>query len=180
PELLGARVQLRPVAPHDHQWLYENAVATGAGHRWRLHGLVPGPDAFLAGFYDGAAASLMVERRDPLESIGVIQLWNLDQLSRTGQLNVFIADDFQGLGWPMEGLVLATRFVFEAYDLRKLYAEVLQPQMANFESLVGWALEREGLLRAHRYVMGDLVDCHVLAIYRDRYEELSEGWSTIR
>jgi hypothetical protein len=176
PKLDGSRVRLRPVTPSDHLWIYEAAVAGGAGHRWRLHGLLPGPDAFLAGFYDGATASLVIERRDPVEALGIVQVWNLDQLSRTAQITFFLADEHHGLGWPMEGLILATDYAFRAHDLRKLYCEVLEPQLPQFESLVGWALEREGLLKGHQYVLGELVDCHVLAIFRDRFDELIERW----
>lgn len=175
--LHGRRVRLSPIVPADHEWVYTTAVATEAGHQWRLHGAMPGPDEFFRILFAGAAATFVARRAGSDEPVGVVQVWNLDQLSKTAQLSVFLADEFVQLGWPFESVVLAANHAFLAYDLRKIYLEVLEPQMVGLESLVGWALEREGLLREHRYVMGSYLDCHVLSLTRSRFDEIAQQWS---
>lgn len=176
--LSGSRVRLRPLLPDDHEWLYTTAVTSEAGHRWRLHGALPAPDQFFANVLGASSANLVIGRHDRPDRLGFIQIWNVDQLSRTGQLTVFLADEHVQLGWPMEALILAAGHAFSALDLRKLYLETLEPQLAPFESLIGWVLEREGVLRDHQYAMGELHDCHVLALYRDAYVQALDEWTT--
>ena len=172
----GRYVRLRPVSPADYGWLYEVGVQTDAGTRWRLHGEVPHFDQFIGGLLSNATATFVIEGHDGA-LLGMTQIWNLEQLSRHAQITAFLAPDAQGTGWPMEGVAMCMDYAFRAYDLRKLYLETLDSELQEFRSLVGGVLREEGCLRGHRYVYGEYVDLHVLALYREDFDQLMERLS---
>jgi RimJ/RimL family protein N-acetyltransferase len=169
PVQVGRYTRVRPVTPDDYGWLFDLAVATPAGSRWRLHGELPTFDAFVTGLLRGATATCAVEALDG-GPIGMVQLWQHDLLSRHAQLTAFVDPAVEGRGWPLEGVVLFVDYAFAAFDLRKLYLETLATELPAFASLVGTVLREEGCLRAHRYVFGQHVDCHLLALYREDFE----------
>jgi RimJ/RimL family protein N-acetyltransferase len=100
----------------------------------------------------------------------MVQLWNLEQLSRHAQVTALLPEEFQGAGWPLEGVALCVDYGFRAFDLRKIYLETLSSELATFRSLLGGLLQEEGRLRGHQFVFGEFVDLHVIAIYREGFD----------
>lgn len=170
PVRTGRYTRVRPVTPDDYGWLFEVAVLTDAGSRWRLHGDVPTFDAFISGLLQQSPATCVIERLSGGDRLGMVQLFQHQPISRHAQLTAFLDPSAEGLGWPLEGVLLFVDYAFAAFDLRKLYLESLTTEVAQFESLVGDVLREEGRLVGHRYVFGQYVDCHILALYRDDFE----------
>ena len=168
PVRTGRYTRVRPVTPDDYGWLFHVAVSSDVGARWRLHGDVPTFDAFIGGLLRDSPATCIIERLSG-EPIGMVQLWQHQAISRHAHLTAFLAPGAEGQGWPLEGVVLFVDYAFRAFDLRKLYLESLSTELRTYESLVGRVLHEEGCLIGHRYVFGELVDCHILALYRDEF-----------
>lgn len=173
PVRIGRHTVVRPVAPEDYEWLFKVALHTPAGSRWRLHGEMPTYDQFIATMLAGAKATCIIEGVDG-QPLGMVQLWHHDGLSRHAQLTAFLSPEAEGRGWPLEGVLLFIDYAFAAFDLRKLYVEALEPELASYRSLVGSVLKEEGRLRDHQYLFGQYVDGYLLAIYRPDFAAFFE------
>jgi hypothetical protein len=73
----------------------------------------------------------------------MVQLWHHDALSRHAQITAFLSPEAEGRGWPLEGVLLFIDYAFAAFDLRKIYVEALEPELASYRSLVGTLLREE-------------------------------------
>jgi RimJ/RimL family protein N-acetyltransferase len=167
----GRHVLVRPIVPGDYEALHQMAVMTPAGAKWRLFGEVPLYEEFLRILFMDAKVTSIVQNLETRQAIGMVQLWSHDPLSRTAHITAFLDPAFHELGWPLEGIGLFVDYAFTAFDLRKIYVEVLETSLDQYRGLVGRVLVEEGRLKAHRYVMGELVDCYIFALYRDVFEE---------
>lgn len=76
---------------------------------------------------------------------------------------------------PMEGLRLMIEFVFYAFPIRKLYAEVLEPNLEQFGRGFPRLLEEEGRLKEHAFVGGTYVDQVILSLTRSRWFDDPRG-----
>jgi hypothetical protein len=163
----GRHVTLRPLRPDDYGPLHEIALFTDAGSRWRLHGGIPPFDKFVSLLLDGAPATFAIEHNDDSRLIGMVQLWNYNAMNHNGHITAFLHPSARGRGWPLEGVLLFVDYVFPVFDLRKLYFESLETEVAQYGSIVGPILRPEALYREHQWAFGRLADCHVLALYRE-------------
>lgn len=171
----GRHVTIRPILPADYGWVYETAILTDAGARWRLHGQAPPFDVFLSSIlFQGAAATFMICRRETEERIGVAQVWNHNPAARNAHITAFTHPAFRLKGWPMEGFVLFADYAFWAFDLHKLYLESMAGEADQYRSLVGTYLRQEGNLRDHRIIGREWHDCHLFALYRAECDALTE------
>jgi len=75
----------------------------------------------------------------------------------------------QGNGLMAEATRLFVSYIFGEFDLRKLYAESLEPNYEQFAHGAGRLFEVEGRLRDHEYVGGRYVDALLLAAHRDTW-----------
>ena len=163
----GRHVTIRPLRPDDYGVLYEIALFTDAGTRWRLHGGVPPFDEFVKLLLQSAPATFAVQANDDGRVLGMVQLWNYNGMNRNGHITAFLDPAVRGRGWPLEGVLLFVEYVFPAFQLRKLYFESLETEVGQYGSIVGPILQVEALYREHQWCFGRLVDCHVLALYAE-------------
>ncbi len=172
--LTGSNVVVRPIRPDDYGWVFDAAMLTPAGFRWRMHGEVPVFDYFVRRLLDPAKLTCILEQRDTHQPFGVVQLLDHEPLNQTGHLSVFVLPSHELKGWPIEGVFLFCDYAFRALNLRKIYLESLETEAATYRSMVGGLLQEEGVLREHRYVMGEFVDAHIYALYRRDFEEIAD------
>ena len=69
----------------------------------------------------------------------------------------------------LEGVALLVSYLFETFDLRKVYAETLESNFAQFALGEGHIFDVEGRLREHEYVHGRYQDLVLLAVFRDSW-----------
>lgn len=169
PSTTGRHVLLRPIASADHEWLYRQAIDSTTGSRWRLHGMIPSADTFLNVLYGGAELSFLVVDRADGSRLGMVQLLGLHERHRFAYLSTFFGAEAQQKAWPLEGIALFLRYVFAAFQLRKIYVESLSPETEQYKSLIGDFFVEEGVLRQHENVFGTYYDMHIFAIYRERW-----------
>jgi [ribosomal protein S5]-alanine N-acetyltransferase len=169
----GRHVTIRPLHPNDYTPLYDLALFTDAGSRWRLHGDTPTQDKFLQILLENARVTFAIERNVGRDLIGMVQLWMHDPMNRNGHITSFLDPSVRGRGWPLEGVILFVDFVFRVFNLHKLYFESLADEYSQYGSIVGSILQQEGLLRDHTLVFGEWADYHVLALYKDDVPKLT-------
>lgn len=167
PARTGHRVRLLPltgVNPSEALDLYlrgDNFV------RFRLRGTTPSPEAFARMLWDRVLCQFAV--LEAARVVGVVTAFEPDLRNRHVHVAVVTRDD-AGKGAGMEGLALLLDHLFAEFDLRKVYAEVLEPNAEEFLSGLGRLATVEGRLVDHEYMDGGYHDMLVVAISRDRWE----------
>jgi RimJ/RimL family protein N-acetyltransferase len=166
PQLEGRRVRLRPVLPEDTPWLLDLMALPELGYQWRN---VPGtlnPEQFAVQLWQGVLTQLLVTHKSSGRKLGLVVAYQPSPLHRTAYIAMVLDPGAQRLGWPIEGFRLFMRYVFEAYDLRKVYAEAIDYNLAQYSSLIGRGARREAHYREHVYMAGAYHDVYVIAFYR--------------
>lgn len=164
--LEGPRVRLVPLgAQHEAE---VHALYTSGSHltRYRLRGATPSPEAFHQSLWDRVLAQFVVVGDGRV--LGLVSAFQVDFRNRHAHIAVVArADAPPGAG--MEGTGLLVEHLFSEFDLRKVYAEVMEPNGSGFASGTGGIFEVEGRLTDHEYLDGEYHDMLIMAISRERW-----------
>lgn len=163
----GRRVRLTPLSGIHHSDAYELFTTGDHLTRFRLRGATPSPEAFLRVLWDRVLAQFAV--LDGRRFVGVVSAYEADLRNRHAHVAVVVRPDAP-VGAGVEGLALLVDHLFDEFDLRKVYAEVLEPNAAAFGSGVGSVFAVEGRLRAHEYLGRAYHDMLVLAVTAEEWE----------
>lgn len=170
--MAGRWARLRHLRPVDVQALYEIANDPAIAFRWRYRGHTPSFEEFSQSMKQGVLAHFVVESVDG-EFAGYVVAYNADHRHGIVYLAVMMRPDLRGVAWPVEGAILFIDYIFTVWNLRKVYAETLSFNFAQFSSWSGRAFDVQGVLTDHEYYDGSYWDLYVLATTRDQ-------WNTFR
>ncbi len=167
---LGRGPTLHMPTQRDFDYLLELHASGEHLVRYRLRGVTPSPDSFHRLLWEGVTAQFVV-RSETGSPIGLVSCFGADFRNRHAHIGV-LGDP----GWRNSGLLIAGawRFIgylFSEFDLRKLYAEVLESNFEHLATGTGRLFEVEGRLSRHEYLDGDYQDLFVLALDRERWRE---------
>ena len=170
PRLVGRTVRLRPVDGRDYEFLY--GLYSDGDHlvRYRLRGRTPGPEAFVRYLWDQVLAQFVVETPDG-RPVGVVSSFEPDFRNRYAYIAACAVAEFESTGLVLEGVALLVSYLFETFDFRKVYAESLEMNYANFSLGEGRVFDVEGRLKGHEYVHGRYEDVLVLAVHREPWRQ---------
>ncbi len=169
--LAGPRVALRPVAPEDLRPLWALATDPRTRQRWRWRGHTPTLEEFGRSISAGVLSQFVVVRVPRLEPIGHLTAYAADLSDGYAYVALLMAPEVQGTGMGAEAMVVFARHLFASWNLRKLYLEVPEFNLAAFASILRRLAVEEGRLRQHRFWDGRFHDQVVLAVYRERFSE---------
>jgi RimJ/RimL family protein N-acetyltransferase len=170
--LVGRSVALRPVNQNDYDFLRQAEVSEQLGPRWRFRGSVPAPEMYPQALWQGVTAQFaIVDARSPAP-IGLVSLYNVEHAHGTGYIAVADLGSGGGPTHVVQGAILFLSYVFKVWNLRKLYAEAYEYNLAQFDSLNGRVLHEEGRLSEHAFMGGRYWDLVTLALYREEWA----GW----
>lgn len=171
--LVGRSVLLRPIAAMDYELLYAWSTTPPTSSTWRFRGAIPNPETFASLFWTDVTAQFAVtSSEDPAELLGLVQLFNVDASNRVGYLGLMVGPGLRRHPTSAaEALALFLPYVFEHFDLRKVYAETSEAALDGIDRVIaGWPfVEEEGRLRDHLYLDGAYHDLRVLAVHRDSF-----------
>ena len=169
--LVGRRVRLRPVEPEDHAFIRQLETAPLALQNYRQRAVLTPPEQYVAGLWSGVLVQFVVDRLDAERAapIGLVVAYGADLRNGHCALAVVVHQEFWGLGWHLEAVEMLIDYLFVNFPFRKLYAEVLEPNLARFGVLAGGLFTVEGRLREHEFADGRWVDHVSLALYRDTW-----------
>lgn len=170
-------VALRPIDPGDYAPLRRLELSLTLGPRWRHRGATPSPEAFAQTLWSGVLAQYLVDVGRGGQPLGLVTAYGADLQSGTAWL-AFAR--FPGTGHPAAFAIGARRFVdhlFATWPLRKLYAEVLAPNLAAFEGVTDRVFVAEGCHRDHAFLDGSYVDQHLYALWREQWQAATARWS---
>lgn len=171
PVLEGRFVRLRALVPDDLAWIHQMSTDPILGFRWRHAPGSVDPATFAAQLWTGVALQLAVVEKRAARPIGLTICYGMDQANRTAHVAGVFEPSLHKTGWVVEALPLFVRHTFAAFDLRKLYAEVVDFNLAQYATVLGRRVHREGVLREHWWIGGAYRDVHILALLRDEWAE---------
>lgn len=174
--LATRRVELRPVAPPDYEWLHELTTRHDNLVRWRDRGYTFRIEEWVDRLWAGVAAQFVVEDRAAHRPIGLVTLYNLDARNRHARAATIFDDARSEPGWRLEAFGLLLGYAFDVFDVIKVYAEVVDFNFAAFSSGLDDLFVEEGLLVDYEYAQGRHWPVHVLAFPRDRFERFRAAW----
>jgi len=167
--LCGDKAFLRPVLPADYDHLYLEEF-TGELGMFRHQGHTPPPETYAQSLWSGVLCQYIVAGVNDLVPIGIVTAYKADY--RNG--HVFLAGmsfpDARGTTASAEGFELFVEHLFGAFPFRKVYAEILEPNLEQFDSVVGNLFLEEGRLRGFLFMNGAYVDMITLTLNRDAWE----------
>jgi len=159
--------------PGDYEYLYGLETGSPTATRWRFGTATVSTESYVHLLWQGVVANLLVTSLEAGGApVGLATIYGADPVSRTAHFAILGEQEEFRTGRLIEGLALLLQHGFSSWGYRKLYAEVLGPNLGQFESAVGTYCEIEGRLRSHSLVDGRYVDKYLLAVY-------AEVWSAV-
>lgn len=173
--LAGKSISLRPVLPADVEFLYEQEVSSQLAFRWRLGGEHPNPYHYGESLWSGVLASFIAVSSEADDRVGVFTAYNADFRNRHAYLAgaLFPAGPngaFRRAFVAVEAMSLLIEYCFRGWDFRKLYLEVGEYNLPQFESMIGRVAVEEARLASHIFFDWNWWDLVTLAIWRDTWE----------
>jgi len=163
---------LAPVGPGSIDFLYQLATDEATGWRWRFNGIVPRREAFEQSLWNGILTQFIVYEITGETMIGSVVAYNADLNHGFAYVAVAMTSEAMGSGAGIEAADLFGAHLFGCYRLRKLYLEVPEFNIGQFETAIGWLFREEANLVGHLYYWGRYWDRRILAVYREDYESI--------
>ena len=172
PSLEGSRVYLRPVTEADYGFLFALSTDEATGYRWRFRGETPSPEGFTHAIWHNTIAQFIVCSNASDEPVGHVVGFNANMRHRHAHVAMVVRPDRAGRSWALEGAALFIDYLFANWDFRKLYAEVVDFNLAQFASITDLpAFAVEGRLTEHEYYGERYWDVVVVALRREGWQE---------
>jgi len=102
--------------------------------------------------------------------IGIIQICNIDWISKICELGIVIGDkNMQGKGYGTEAMSLLFGYAFYTLNLRKILLHVvsLNDNAKTLYDKLGF--REEGRLSKHFFVVGDYHDIYILSLFKEDF-----------
>jgi RimJ/RimL family protein N-acetyltransferase len=171
PSLEGRRVYLRPVTDADYGFLFALSTDEATGFRWRFRGETPSPESFSHSIWHNTIAQFVVCSNTTDEPVGHVVAFNADMRHRHAHIAMVVRPDRAGRSWALEGAQLFIDYLFANWEFRKIYAEVVDFNLAQFGSIADLpAFRLEGRLSEHEYFRGRYWDVVIIGLRRDDWE----------
>lgn len=158
--------QLEPINPEVLPYLYQLAISSDVGYRWRFRGAVPDVPTFESTFWQGSLAQLVAIDLHTEMPAGHVVCYNPDPGQGYAYLGAVFGPEHIGDGRSVDAVRCFVRYVFTTWSFRKLYMEVPGFNHAQISSGEGVWFDVEGRLRGHDYYAGRWWDHYTLAVYR--------------
>jgi RimJ/RimL family protein N-acetyltransferase len=162
-------VYLRPISDRDYEWIRATELAGEDGLTYRHRGLTPSPEQFAHTLWHGVVAQYVVSSTTG-QPMGTVTSYGADFRNGWAYVAAFLLPEFRGFGWPLEGLEIFISRVFDAFPFRRLYFDVLEPNLNQFGFDLGGIIQTIARFPSHEYVCGEYVDRIVLSIERSDWE----------
>jgi len=155
-------------------FLHHLATSERTGFRWGIVGTIVPTESFAESIWNGIWCQFIVANRVTNEPLGIVMGYRPNFNDGHASVAQVMVDEAQGSGLGIEGLGLFVNLLFQSFNLRKLYFEVLEYNISRFRDTVGTWLKEEGRLKDHSYFAGRWWDQSILALYRDDFNQKAQ------
>ncbi|CAO5244475.1 GNAT family N-acetyltransferase [Frankia sp. AgKG'84/4] len=156
----------------DLPFLYALATSTETGYRWRYHGRIPPMDKFEADLWQNVLAQFVVRRRADGEPVGQVVCYSPDINNGHASLGAVFTPRVSGSGQALQVVRRFLDYLFANWRFHKIYLEMPEHNYDTIRSGDGKVFEVEGRLKRHLYHGGRYWDQLILAVTRERFQEL--------
>jgi RimJ/RimL family protein N-acetyltransferase len=164
----GSFTRLEPIQNEHLDFLYRLSIGEETGFRWRFVGSMPSPEAFRSTLWSGVLCQFIVIENGGGQPIGTVVAYNADLHAGFAYVGVCMSPTARRTGIGIDALRTFLGCVFGTWNLRKIYIEVPEYNLSQFESGYAESLfVEEGRLREHVYYGHEWWDVVILAVYRD-------------
>lgn len=170
PRLDGVEYYLRPVVPGDYETLRMIELHPETIHTYRHYGRTPSSEAFVAGL-QGVELSFSLCRKRDHQVSGSAIAYSADYRNGHIWVSCIAAPEHRGPG-ALNAFQLFLDYVFAMWPFRKIYFDVLDVNRHALASLVGYMWQTEAHFRDDVYVLGELQDRFVFAVWRETWAAL--------
>jgi RimJ/RimL family protein N-acetyltransferase len=170
PPLTAHRVGLRAMDSDDLGFLYELATAQEVGFRWRFRGFIPSYETFVHSLTHDVLAQFLVVHPETGRRLGYVVAYRTDPRNGYTHIGIVMIPPLIGKGVGAEALILFVNYLFDTWNLRKIYAEIPEFNYGTVASGSGRLFQEEAKLRDHIFYGGKYWDQYVVAIYREAWE----------
>lgn len=171
PPTVGRRVQIRPVYPSDHEYVYALANTPEIAPRWRYRGETPSFETFVRELWQGTLAHFIIERKVNGQALGYVQAFDASERNGWCYFAVMVDPTLFRSGWVIEGVALFVNYVFTLWNFSKLYAVLLEPAYNDLHGATGSWFVTEGCFKEHEWYDGAYRDLYLVTLRRDAWEK---------
>jgi RimJ/RimL family protein N-acetyltransferase len=193
PELRGHTVTLRPIDDEATvRFLYELGTRSEISFRWRLAGRQPTWPQYQREVESSSELLHLVaeDAQDTQNSntnrlIGELLLYGHEPEDGLAYFGCAFLPDVWRSVRTIEAIYMTLRYGFEVFNLRKIYIEFPEFNMAQFKRSIGSIFKIEATLREHHWYADTYWDYHICALYRpalaaySRRLERAFGWRSM-
>ena len=104
-----------------------------------------------------------IEHKETKEIIGMIGLNSINETHKRGEMGYWVAKPLWGQGIMLEAINMLTAYCFNELKLERLYAHVRPINIGSWKVLEKAEYEREGLLKNHFCINGNMYDHYIYA-----------------
>ena len=166
-------VMLRPVRASDQEFVQIEETTGELAARWRFRGATPGPQEWMERTFAGVLAQYLVFVRAANAPVGLVTAYEAHFEHGTAKVAAArFGADAQRSPAMVPAVALLIRHVLTSWNLRKLYMDVPEYNLPQFDSLIGPYFGEEGRLVDHLFYGGAYWDHVILALYRDAWPEI--------
>ncbi len=143
--------------------------------RWRSRGATPSPEQWTQRLWQGVLAQYLVVGNQEPTPIGLVAVYHANFQDGYAYLGAERFGPPRPTPLMMFGVALFVDYVFSCWDFHKLYVEVAEYNVAQFQSGIGRFFELEARLRGHLWYDHRRWDQLILALYRDSWRREAQG-----
>jgi len=127
--------------------------------------------------FDKENVSCAICLKETNEFIGAIFLNDIDLQNRTGHVPIFMGEKkFWGKGYATEARVLMLYYAFFKRGLNRVWARVLEDNIAALKMLEKTGYKKEGLLRNSSFKEGKYVNEVYLGVLKEDFEKVLKNY----
>lgn len=172
PLLVGDRVAIRPIMAGDVVVFHAAEHTAAPLGMSRLAGRTLSLERYAESLNASVLVGMTVVSRVDGAPIGYGLCYDADFVSDRAKFAVMTLPEFRSSPLSMDGVELFLRYTFEHFPFRALYADVFDPNLAQFASAErAGLLERQGTFPEYQFWRGQYVAMHTFRISRERFEQ---------
>ncbi len=126
-------------------------------------------DLFEKNVHNHTERRFILEKRQDYKAVGVLTLYDIDEINRKAEIDIIIDEKFQGQGYGKEGFVLGVKYGFDILNLYKIYLLVLPGNAAAVKIYTHMGFQHECRLLQEFFVNGEYVDVHRMCMFAEEW-----------
>lgn len=172
-KLIGQKILLRPVKRNDSELLYKwindkdlvhfnspfKPISEIQHDEWLKKVLDERNDLII----------FVIEEKDTHKVIGSCQLFNINWIHRSAELQIRIGDsNYFGRGFGVEAIETLCKFGFTELNLNRIYLNVFESNTRAIRAYEKAGFKLEGVMQEAAHIDGQFVNVHIMALLRDK------------